>query len=149
LPWRIPADLRRYKKLTMGKPMVMGRRTFESLGGPLPGRRHIVLTHDPGWTTPGAEVARDKEEAMALVEGAPEVAIVGGAAIFAMFLDDADRIELTEVDLEPEGDVFVPPFDPADWRELHREDHPPEAGMPGYSFVTLVRRGEDGPSLRL
>lgn len=129
--------------------MVMGRRTFESLGGPLPGRRHIVLTRAPGWTAPGAEVARGKEEAMALVEGAKEVAIVGGAAIFAMFLEDADRIELTEVDLEPEGDVFVPPFDPADWRELLREDHPPEGGMPGYSFVTLVRRGEDLPPLRL
>ncbi len=139
LPWRIPADLKRYKAMTMGKPMIMGRRTFESFGGPLPGRRHIVLTRAPGWSAPGAEVAHDKEEALALVGDVPEIAIVGGTEIFHMFLPDADRIELTEVHLEAEGDRFMPPFDPQMWREASRENHPPEDGRPGFSFVSLQR----------
>jgi dihydrofolate reductase len=140
LPWRIPADLRRYKAMTMGKPMVMGRRTFESFGGPLPGRRHIVLTRSPGWSAEGAEVARDKAEALALAGDVPEVAIVGGTEIFRLFLDEADRIELTEVHLDADGDTFVPPFDPAEWREAAREYHPASDGRPAFSFVRLERR---------
>ncbi|MGZ8347389.1 MAG: dihydrofolate reductase [Allosphingosinicella sp.] len=140
LPWRIPADLRRYKAMTMGKPMVMGRRTFESFGGPLPGRRHIVLTRSPGWSAEGAEVARDKAGALALAGDVPEIAIVGGTEIFRLFLPEADRIELTEVHLDVEGDTFVPAFDPADWREEAREDHPAQDGRPAFSFVRLRRR---------
>lgn len=140
LPWHIPADLRRYKALTMGKPMVMGRRTFESFGGPLPGRRHIVLTRSPGWMAEGAEVARNKDEAIALVGDVPEIAVVGGTEIFRMFLDEADRVELTEVHLDAEGDTFVPPFNPDDWMEAAREDHPAADGRPPFSFVTLKRR---------
>lgn len=135
LPWHLPADLRRFKALTMGKPMVMGRKTFDSFPAPLPGRRHIVLTRDRGWSAPGAEVAHSVEAALALA-GEGEVAVIGGAEIFALFLPRADRIELTEVEAEPEGDAIVPAF--AGWRETAREDHAAEGGRPGYSFVTLV-----------
>lgn len=129
LPWRIPEDLKRFKALTMGAPMIMGRKTFESLPKLLPGRRHIVLTRGD-WRAEGAEVARTVEGALALVDG-PRVSIVGGADIFRLFEPIADRIELTEVREAVEGDTVVPPF--TGWREEAREDHD------GYSFVTLVR----------
>src|SRR6187402_884084 len=93
LPWHLPADLKHFKALTAGKPMIMGRRTFESLPGLLPGRRHIVLTRDRGWSAPGTEVAHDVAGALALVDG-DAVSVIGGAEIFALFLDRADRIAL-------------------------------------------------------
>jgi dihydrofolate reductase len=136
LPWRLPADLKRFKAQTMGKPMIMGRKTFESFPAPLPGRRHIVLTRDTGWSAPGAEVAFDVESAIALA-AAPEIAVIGGAQIFALFLPRADCVELTEVHAAPEGDAIVPAFD--GWREVAREDHPAEDQRPAYSFVTLER----------
>lgn len=136
LPWHIPADLKRFKALTMGKPMVMGRKTFESFPAPLPGRRHIVLTRDPAWRAAGAEVAHDVEAALALAGGG-EVAVIGGAEVFALFEARADRIELTEVHGAPEGDAVVPPF--TGWREVAREDHGAEGDRPAYSYVTLVR----------
>lgn len=129
LPWRLPEDLKRFKALTMGAPMIMGRKTFESLPGRLPGRRHIVLTRG-GWSAEGAEVAHSIEEALALVEG-PRMSIIGGAEIYRLFEPIADRIELTEVHASPEGDTLQPPF--TGWREAAREDHG------GHSFVTLVR----------
>jgi dihydrofolate reductase len=129
LPWRIPDDMRRFKALTMGAPMIMGRKTFESFGKPLPGRRHIVLTRGD-WRAEGAEAVHTIEDALALVDG-PRVSIVGGAEIYRLFEPLADRIELTEVHGSPEGDTFVPTF--IGWREAAREDHD------GYSFVTLVR----------
>ncbi len=135
LPWRLPADLRRFKALTLGKPMVMGRKTFESFPAPLPGRRHIVLTRDPGWRATGAEVARSAEEALALAGG--DVSVIGGAEVFALFLDMADRVELTEVHRAFEGDTVVPPFE--GWREVGREEHPAEGDAPGHAFVTLER----------
>ena len=137
LPWHLPADLKRFKAQTMGKPMVMGRKTFESFPGPLPGRRHIVLTRDTGWSAPGAEVAHTPEAALALA-GDAEIAVIGGAEIFALLLDRADRIELTEVHEAVDGDASVPGFD-AGWREIAREDHDSEAERPAYSFVTLER----------
>lgn len=139
LPWHLPADLRRFKAATMGKPMIMGRRTFESFPAPLPGRRHIVLTRDSDWHAEGAEVAHGPEAALALAGDAPEVAVIGGAEIFALLLDRAGRIELTEVHDDIEGDARVPAFDSLAWRETAREDHPSEAGRPAYSFVTLER----------
>ncbi|MHA6723376.1 dihydrofolate reductase [Sphingomonas sp. RS2018] len=129
LPWRLPADLKRFKAMTMGKPIVMGRKTFESFPAPLPGRRHIVLTRDPRWQAAGAEVAASPDAALALAGDVPEVAVIGGAEVFALFLDHAHRIELTEVDAEPEGDTVMPPF--VGWRETAREDHD------GFGFVTL------------
>ena len=136
LPWRIPADLRRFKANTMGKPMIMGRRTFESLPGLLPGRRHIVLTRDPDWRAEGAEVSHDPDEALALAGDAEEVAVIGGAEMYRLFLPRGDRIELTEVHATPAGDTFLPPFGP-EWRETARARFD---GDPPYSFVTLVRR---------
>jgi len=137
LPWRLPADLKRLKAQTMGKPMIMGRKTFESLPSPLPGRRHIVLTRDRSWAAEGAEVAHTPEEALALA-GSGDIAVIGGTEVFDLFLARADSIELTEVHIEAEGDIIVPPFGLA-WREIAREDHPSEAGRPAYSFVTLER----------
>ena len=137
LPWHLPADLKRFKAQTMGKPIIMGRKTFASFATPLPGRRHIVLTRDPRWSAEGAEVAHTPEEALALA-GDGDVAVIGGAEVFALLLDRADRVELTEVHDLPHGDVTVPPFGIA-WRETFREDHPGEGGRPAYSFVTLER----------
>ena len=139
LPWRLPADLRHFKALTQGAPMLMGRKTFESLPGLLPGRRHIVLTRDAGWSAQGAEVVHSVDAAIAAAQG-ERLSVVGGAEIYALLLPHADRIELTEVDDAPEGDTVVPPFDPAMWREDARKDHPAESGRPGFAFVTLVRR---------
>jgi dihydrofolate reductase len=139
LPWRIPADLKHFKKVTMGTAMVMGRRTFDSLPGLLPGRRHIVLTRDTAWRADGAEPATSLEEALELASGQP-VSVIGGAEIIALFLPRADAVELTEVHDEPEADTFMPEFDEAQWREASREDHP------GYSFVRLERRKDRSPS---
>lgn len=135
LPWHLPADLKRFKAQTMGRPMIMGRKTFESFPAPLPGRRHIVLTRDRAWQAAGAEVAHSPEEALALAGG--DAAVIGGADVFALFADRAERVELTEVHSTPEGDTIVPPF--TGWREIFREDHPADCDRPAYSFVTLVR----------
>lgn len=139
LPWHLPADLKRFKALTMGRPMIMGRKTFESLPGLLPGRRHIVLTRDTGWQAEGAEVAHDMVAAVESVQ-ADRVAIIGGADIYRQFEPMASRIELTEVHAEPEGDAVVASFDPANWAETAREDHGADGGRPAFSFVTLERR---------
>ena len=140
MPWHLPADLRRFKQLTMGRPMIMGRKTFDSLPAVLEGRRHIVLTRDPEWQEDGAEPVMSIEEALRLAN-APHVMVIGGAEIYRLFLPLADRIELTEVALEPKGDAVIDYPDDADWREATREDHPAdEAGRPAYSFVTLARR---------
>ncbi|MFN3518970.1 dihydrofolate reductase [Sphingomonas sp. Ag1] len=135
LPWHLPADLKRFKAQTIGRPMIMGRKTFESFPAPLPGRRHIVLTRDRAWQAAGAEVAHSPEEALALAGG--DAAVIGGADVFALFADRAERVELTEVHSTPEGDTIVPPF--TGWREIFREDHPADGDRPAYSFVTLVR----------
>lgn len=137
LPWHLPADLKHFKRVTMGTPMVMGRKTFESLPGLLPGRRHIVLTRDPDWQADGAEMARTPEEALG-VAGGERVSIIGGAEIFVLFEPLADAVELTEVHLDAEGDTVMPPFG-AHWREISREDHPAADGRPAYSFVRLER----------
>jgi dihydrofolate reductase len=139
LPWQISADLRHFKALTMGKPMIMGRKTFESLPGLLPGRRHIVLTRDTGWAEDGAEVAHSPQAALALAN-APHIAVIGGAEIYRQFLLLADRIEWTEVDLEPAGDTRFPDFNRSEWAETGREDYPAEGRTPGFAFVTLLRK---------
>jgi dihydrofolate reductase len=139
MPWHLPADLRRFKQLTMGRPMIMGRKTFDSLPAVLEGRRHIVLTRDPDWQDEGAEPVASVEEALKRAN-APQAMVIGGAEIYRLFLALADRIELTEVGLEPKGDAVIDYPDPARWREVAREDHPAdEAGRPAYSFVTLTR----------
>jgi len=140
MPWHLPADLRRFKQLTMGRPMIMGRKTFDSLPAILEGRRHIVLTRDPDWQDEGAEPVATIEEALKLAN-APHVMVIGGAEIYRLFLPLADRIELTEVALEPNGNAAIDYPAAADWREIAREDHPADdAGRPAYSFVTLTRK---------
>ena len=138
LPWHLPADLRRFKQLTTGAPMIMGRKTFESLPGLLPGRRHIVLTRAMDWSEDGAEVVHGIEKALTLAN-APHVSIVGGAEIFRLFLPRADRIELTEVHLSPEGDTRLEAFG-AEWVETARMACEAENGSPAHDFVTLKRR---------
>lgn len=140
IPWRIPGEQRRFKHMTMGKPMVMGRKTFESFPAPLPGRRHIVLTRDLHWTAAGAEVVHDADAALSLAGEVAEVAVIGGAEVFRLFEDRADAVELTEVHCAPEGDAIMPPFEPAIWRETAREDREAADGVPAYSFVRLERR---------
>jgi dihydrofolate reductase len=139
LPWHLPADLNHFKRVTMGTPMIMGRRTFESLPGLLPGRRHIVLTRDRSWSAPGAETAGSVDEAIGLAE-AERISIVGGAEIFDLFMPQATAIELTEVHLDAEGDTSMPAPDPTLWHEVSREPHEAKDGRPAYSFVRLVRR---------
>ena len=136
MPWHLSEDLKRFKALTMGSAMVMGRKTFESLPGLLPGRRHIVITRDPHWRTEGAEIARDADEALAMA-GPGRVSVIGGAEIFGLFMPAADAIELTEIHSEVEGDTRLD-LDLRGWREVSRERH---EGPPfPYSFVRLERR---------
>lgn len=132
LPWKLPDDLAYFKRVTMGKPVVMGRRTWESIGKPLPGRLNIVVTRDRAYKAPQAQVVHSLDEAWKAAGGAEEVAVIGGRAIFEETLPVADRIHLTEVDAEVEGDVRFPPFDRSQWREREvsrhaadaRHDHP-------------------------
>ena len=139
LPWRISADLKRFKRLTMGSVMIMGRRTFDSLPGLLPGRRHIVLTRDREWSADGAEVAHCVEEALALAGDEP-VSVIGGAEIFELFLPlrrpaGADRSARRHPGRHDHGRSSRR----REWREVAREDHPAEGDTPAFSFVTLER----------
>jgi dihydrofolate reductase len=132
---RISEDLRRFKALTVGHPMVMGRKTWDSMGGPLPGRRSIVITRDPSWQATGAEVAHSVPAALSLAgAGAGAVFVVGGGEVYRQTMDLADALELTEVDRDLDGDVFFPRMESVDWVELTRE--PRE----GYAFVRYERR---------
>jgi dihydrofolate reductase len=121
LPWRLSSDLKRLKALTMGKPFIMGRKTFESIGRALPGRRIIVVTRDPAWTRAEVEVVPSLDAALALAAGADEIMIGGGGEIYALALPLASRLYLTEVDAEPQASVFFPAFDASAWRLLSRE----------------------------
>lgn len=138
IPWHIPGEQRRFRDMTMGTPMVMGRKTFDSFPRPLPGRRHIVLTRDRNWAKPGAEVVHSVDAALALAD-APLVSVIGGADIYRLFEPLAHRMEITHVDLAPAGDAFIEAPDPARWREAVREDFPARDGVPGYSYRTYLR----------
>lgn len=140
VPWKISADLRRFKRMTMGTPMIMGRKTFDSFPQALHGRRHIVLTRNPEWRAAGAEVAHSVEEALALA-GEGDISVIGGAEIFAWFEPYATRFELTEVHEDTHGDTFMPPPEPH-WQEVAREEFPAADGWPAYAFVTLERTGK-------
>ncbi|MFN3863917.1 MAG: dihydrofolate reductase [Erythrobacter sp.] len=143
LPWRLPADLKRFKALTMGKPMIMGRKTFESLPGLLPGRRHIVLSRRDGLAAEGVEMAGSVKEALALAAAgneSGEIAIIGGAAIYDVFLPLAHRIELTQIHADYPGDTFM--AEPGrDWVLSAREDHAADGAHPAFSFLTFRRSG--------
>ncbi|WP_076068412.1 dihydrofolate reductase [Sphingomonas montana] len=139
LPWHLPADLRHFKRVTAGTPMVMGRRTFDSLPGLLPHRRHIVLTRDRGWGSPGAEPVATVADALAAAGQDDRLSVIGGAEIHTLFEPLADRIELTHVHATPAADTFVPLPDPAIWREDARTEHPAEGAHPAYAFATYLR----------
>lgn len=140
LPWRIPEDLQHFKRTTLGKPIIMGRKTWESIGKPLPGRTNIVVTRQKDFRAPGATVVADLAAAYEAAElsGAEEAMVIGGAEIYAAALDDAACIHLTEVHTAPEGDTTFE-FDRTAWRQVAREDHAGVEGRPAYSFVTLER----------
>ncbi|MEX0374635.1 dihydrofolate reductase [Spiribacter pallidus] len=127
LPWRLPDDMRHFVALTRGKPIIMGRKNFRSIGRPLPNRRNIVMTRDPDWHHEGCEVAGGVDQALKMVADADEVAIIGGADIYAAFLPMAHRLELTRVHAEPTGDVFFPPFEGPAWRCTQTTHHPADA----------------------
>jgi dihydrofolate reductase len=127
LPWRLPADLAHFKKVTMGHPIVMGRRTYESIGKPLPGRKNIVITHNRAYEAPGCVVVGSLDEAWAASAGADEVCIIGGTTLFAETLPIADVIHLTEVEADVEGDTYFPRFDRGDWNQKEIARHAPDA----------------------
>jgi dihydrofolate reductase len=141
LPWHLPADLQHFKQVTLGKPIIMGRRTWESLPGRLPQRRHIVITRQRGYQAAGAETAPDLQSAIRLAGDVEEVMIVGGATLYALALPLADQLYLTLVDADIAGDTRFPDFDLSEWREVSRHQHAPDkANSYGMEFLQLVRR---------
>lgn len=148
LPWRLPGDLRHFKAETMGKPVIMGRRTFASLGRPLPGRHLVVVSRDPGLALPegvaraaSLEAALERGQAIAAERGAAEVMVAGGAEVYRAAMPLADALRLTEVDLAPEADALFPGIDPALWREVSRvPGHRTPADEAGFTMVEHVRR---------
>ncbi len=144
LPWHLPADLQHFKRLTVGKPVVMGRKTFDSIGKPLPGRHNIVLTHQPNWQMTGVTPVSSIAEAIAaagldLKLRAAEIMIIGGANIYTQCLLFAERIYLTEVHMKAEGDTQFPEFDKNTWLEKSRTQHNVSGDYPAHSFVILER----------
>lgn len=140
LPWRLPADMRHFKRITMGKPVVMGRKTYLSIGRALPGRTNIVLTRDPSFQAPGCLVARSLDQALSLAGEAAEVCVLGGGEIFALALPRARRQELTLIHQEFAGDCLYPALDPGQWRVAWHERHEPDDENPvPYTFLTLER----------
>ena len=141
LPWHLPADLKRFKQLTLGRPILMGRKTFESIGKPLPGRTNIVITRQPGLQACGASVAHSLEEALRLCEGQEEVFVIGGASIYKQSISFADKLYITRVHASPEGDTSFPEIKDVDWKMISSEDHSKdEKNEYDYSFTIYERR---------
>lgn len=148
LPWHLSEDLRYFKRVTMGKPIIMGRKTWESIGRPLPGRTNIVITRDQNFQAVGVRVVHSLDDALRLaehigvMEGAEEAVVIGGAEIYALALPKAERLYLTQVHAEVDGDAWFPEFELSQWQELAREDFKAEGPNPyPYSFIVLERRG--------
>ncbi len=144
LPWHLPEDLRYFKQVTMGKPIIMGRKTFESIGRPLPGRVNIVISRQDSYEPKGVKVvdslpaARELAESICLIDGVDEAMVIGGAQIYAQAIEEADRLYLTEVDAEINGDAWFPEFERSAWSEIGREDFLAEGPNPyNYSFIVL------------
>ena len=148
LPWRIAADMKHFRALTMGKPVIMGRKTWQSVGRPLPGRALVVVSGDPAFPLPpGIVLARDPDEAVeraqdiAVERGVDEMMVAGGATLYADLIGRAERLYVTEIDLAPEADTFFPAIDPRSWRETARQH---QSAAPGddaaFAFVTYERR---------
>lgn len=146
LPWYLPEDLKFFKRMTQAKPLVMGRKTFQSIGRPLPGRLNIVVTRDTEFAHDGVRVCHDLPSALvladqqAIIDGVEEIMVMGGAEIYAQALPHASRLYLTEVDIEVEGDARFPEIDPAEWEEVQRVPGTPAEGQPAYDFVEYRRR---------
>ena len=139
LPWHLPEDLRQFKITTMGAPLIMGRKTFDSLPGLLPGREHIVLTRDPDWKAKGVKVARSRDEALQLAVG-ERVSVIGGAEIYREFLPITERIHLTEVHISPEGDTFFPQINSRDWNVARGRREESQGDAPAHTFLLMERR---------
>ena len=141
LPWRLPEDLKRFKATTMGKPILMGRKTFESIGNPLPGRRNIVLTRDRKWKAHGVDVVASVDDALALSSGSPELAVIGGAEIYRLTLPLANRIHLTRVEADVPGDTLFPDLDPTQWIETQAGTFAiDQRNQYAMTFITLDRK---------
>jgi dihydrofolate reductase len=140
LPWRLPADMKRFRELTTGHAIIMGRKTFDSLARPLPNRTNIVVTRDRAFRPDGATVAHSVEEAVARAGTDREIFVIGGEQIYRQTLPVADRLYLTLVDSEFEGDAWFPEYEPEEWKEISSEHLPPDdSNRPGMRFVTLER----------
>jgi len=140
LPWRLPADLKHFKQITLGKPVLMGRKTYESIGKPLPGRTNIIIGRDSDYQVPGCIVAHSIDAALAAAAGNDEVMVIGGAALYEQMLPRADRLYLTLIDEDFKGDAWFPEINRAQWQEQERVDHAPDAANPyHYSFLMLQR----------
>ncbi|MFM4819150.1 type 3 dihydrofolate reductase [Aeromonas hydrophila] len=143
MPWHLPADLAHFKRVTLGKPVLMGRKTFESIGRPLPGRRNLVISRNPDYRADGVEVIDSVEAALALLAGSDvaELMVIGGGHLYGQLLSRADRLYLTRIDLAVEGDTCFPAFDEGDWSCIEREPHQPDEKNPHtYCFETWQRR---------
>ncbi len=142
LPWRLPADLKRFKELTLGHTVVMGRKTYESIGRPLPGRRNLVITRNRGYSAPGCEVMHSLDAAIAACLGTQALFVIGGAELYREALPRAQRLELTEIRADFDGDSVFPEFRKDEWREVTREIHDKETGIPfRYDFARYERIG--------
>ncbi len=143
LPWRLPADMRRFVDLTLGKPVIMGRTTYESIQPkyrPLHGRTNIILTHNRTYDAPGCQVVHSLDQALAAANGAPEVMVIGGTAVYQQFLPRADRLYLTLIDAEFAGDAYFPPYETSAWTITARKAHEPDEKNPyPYQFLTLEK----------
>lgn len=141
LPWYLPADLKHFKELTLGKPVIMGKKTFESIGRPLPKRINIVLTRNENFNPQDCLTAHSVEEALKSAGEAKEVMVIGGASVYAQFLPRTDRIYLTLIDADFEGDTYFPEINPQEWKETQRiENEPDEKNSYKYTFITLERK---------
>jgi dihydrofolate reductase len=150
IPWRLKSDMQRLKAMTMGKPVIMGRKTFASLRRPLPGRTNIVITRDANFSAAGAVVTTSLAAAFAVAQGdalrrlATEIAVIGGTEIYTQSMDLVDRLEITEVHARPEGDTYFPPIDPTEWQEIARQPQLRADGdMIDFSYVTYKRHSRD------
>ena len=141
LPWRLPADMKHFRALTLGKTVLMGRKTFDSIGKPLAGRTNIVVSQDPDFHPEGVTVARSIAEALPAGETTGEIMVIGGASFYAQLLPRAQRLYITEIHHDFPGDAYFPAWPPEEWQEIARDDHAADAdNLYPYSFVTLARR---------
>ena len=146
MPWHLPADLKHFKAMTLGKPIIMGRKTWDSLGRPLPGRLNLVVSRQPDLQLEGAETFTDLDSALTRAEqwareqGVDELMLIGGAQLYAQALPQAQRLYLTRIEASPEGDAFFPDYDQAEWERIDSQAHPAEGDAPAYRFETWQRR---------